>query len=1124
MSRITTVKSSLTGIHRFCIFSYFLCLTGPGQIILTEPRTGVIVEAVTKLSMAEKAGLQPGDMLTHWTVDRSRGAIDTPFDLDEVEIELAPRGPVVLHGRRGKNIRKWTIGSGPWGLKTRPTLQNPLMAIYTHGRDLLTAGQTLDAAQRWQTAKTSVRAGKRDTAVVTWFALISAQALEAKRLWAEADTAFENAVKLADAVGPTEAARTLRLWGDSFATRNDWKRAEDCYQMALAKTPSKTGESFRVADNLNNLGTVAVRSGRIEQGKMYYEQALAICKPLAPQGQCVAKVLRNLGTAAAMQSDLRTATQRWTESLLISRAFDPASVDVAATLNNLSRAAVEFGDLAGAERNLKAALQVFRQADPSGRDVGNALNNLGIVATARGDLTAAETYHLQALKVREYIGHDTVDVAASLNNLGSVAVARRDLDGAYHYFDLALQLRKRLTTPNSIEVAESLSNLGDVVLYRGEFAKAKQLFVDAWNLFREHAPGSTGEAELLNNLGIVSLKEGDLAAAADYHKNALNICETVAPGSLCHASSLMFVGIVAEQKHEFNRAEEYYKRSLEIRRQIAPGTTAEAESWYYLGRLYRQKGDNANAIAHFGSALNVLEGQFYRVGGPEEVRSGFGAWFRNYYTDYMQALLESERKDLAFNVLERSRARSFLIVLAERDLSFESDLSPELIKRRQLNAQAYDRVQAQIAKLNATTDLDLIRELQMRLRELQAERGRIAESVRQSAPNLWSLQYRQPLELSAVRANLDPGTLLLSYSVGTKETTLYAVRPSGSEPGLSVFKLKIGEEELREEVKRFRNLIQRHDKDDIATINRQAEELYRQLMYQADALLSSSARVVIIPDGPLHVLPFSALRHDNHEFVAQWKPIHVVVSATVYAQLRETRSTQKRAQFDIVAFGHPVYSSKDVPTATGNALIRSAIEKGFVLGPLEASRKEVDRITALFPGRSRALVDGEATERKAKDVGTSARMIHFAAHGMLDDQFPLNSAIILSIPKEETAGDNGLLQAWEILDQVRLNADLVTLSACQTGLGQEVGGEGLIGLVRAFLFAGARSVLASLWSIDDPSTADLMETFYSNLKSGKAKDEALRTAQIEFINSSKFPQRFSHPYYWAAFSLIGDWQ
>ncbi len=160
-----------------------------------------------------------------------------------------------------------------------------------------------------------------------------------------------------------------------------------------------------------------------------------------------------------------------------------------------------------------------------------------------------------------------------------------------------------------------------------------------------------------------------------------------------------------------------------------------------------------------------------------------------------------------------------------------------------------------------------------------------------------------------------------------------------------------------------------------------------------------------------------------------------------------------------------------------------------------------------------------ATEENARNTDKETSIIHFACHGILDERFPLNSGLALTIPeKTEEGKENGLLQAWEIFESVRINADLVTLSACETGLGKEMGGEGLIGLTRAFQYAGAKTVLPTLWSVPDESTAILMENFYTYLKQGKSKAEALKTAQSEMLKSDKY----SHPFYWAGFVLNGD--
>jgi CHAT domain-containing protein len=195
--------------------------------------------------------------------------------------------------------------------------------------------------------------------------------------------------------------------------------------------------------------------------------------------------------------------------------------------------------------------------------------------------------------------------------------------------------------------------------------------------------------------------------------------------------------------------------------------------------------------------------------------------------------------------------------------------------------------------------------------------------------------------------------------------------------------------------------------------------------------------------------------------------------------------------------------------------------EGTRLAPLPATRSEVAAIAALYGPQMATFLGAEATEERAKELAPRARVLHFATHGLLDERFPLDSALALAAPP--AAGgqrENGLLQAWEILAGPPLAADLVTLSACETALGREAGGEGLLGLTRAFQYAGARTVVASLWGVADDSTSALMAAFYRHLRSGSPKDEALRRAQLELLGDPAT----AHPYHWAAFEVVGAWR
>ncbi|HEV8253255.1 MAG TPA: CHAT domain-containing tetratricopeptide repeat protein [Vicinamibacteria bacterium] len=759
---------------------------------------------------------------------------------------------------------------------------------------------------------------------------------------------------------------------------------------------------------------------------------------------------------------------------------------------------------------------------PDSVDVAMTLSNLGVVARGRGDFARAEDFHRRSLAIREKLAPGSLDVAASLKNLGVVARRRGETATAEDYYRRALAIEEALA-PGSPSLARSLGNLANVLNDRGDPAAAE-------------AVARRGLTSLLGTLGDIARRRGD-AATADYYRRALAATEKLAPASLRVALELHNLGAIARERGDLGSAEKSHRRALEIREKLAPGTTEQAESLHELGLVYQRQGRREAAVESFLRALDALESQNARLGGTEDVRSSFAAGYGGYYHDAIETLVDLGRAAEALHVLERSRARSPLALLAERDLAFSADLSPELRRERNGADAEYDRVQARIARLDPIKDEAAIEKAFGQLRELRATQEGIVSRIRKASPHFASLHYPDPLDLAGVRAALDPGTLLLSYSVGSEGTVLFAVQPAEVPgPGLFVSRLAVGEKALREKVAALRQAAQRPVPRRKAGLAAQATELYELLVRPVEPYVLASDRVALSLSGPLHSLPFAALVRKAPgggagRYLAESKPLHVVASATVYAELKKARRASTRSDGRLAAFGDPRYPplSKDEAGRIENPDVR-AVSQTFGLTPLPFTREEVDRIARLFPDRTESYIGERATEERAKALGADVRYVHFACHGFLDERFPLNSSLALTIPaRPAERQDNGLLQAWEIFDKVRIDADLVTLSACSTALGRELGGEGLVGLTRAFHCAGARSVLATLWGVSDVSTPLLMQRFYAHLKAGMTRDRALQAAQVDFIGrraaaSGAVVSDLSHPFRWAAFQLSGDWR
>ncbi len=597
---------------------------------------------------------------------------------------------------------------------------------------------------------------------------------------------------------------------------------------------------------------------------------------------------------------------------------------------------------------------------------------------------------------------------------------------------------------------------------------------------------------------------GDLPKALALLREAAAALGPLDPDGMQAATLYDDLGQVLAELGETAEAEAQLRRALALRRTHSPASSKTAESSHNLGMLLWKTRRLSEAEAELRRAIEDLEAQQTRLGGTEEARSLFAAEFADYYRDYLRLLMELGREEDAFLILERYRAGSFLRTLAQRDLGAPGEVPANLERERRSTNAEYDRTQRELGELKPATQSKEIDEVLGRLSDLRRKQTEIAGAIGKASPRYGALRYPQAGDVAAAKAALDPGTLLLSYSVGRDRTYLFALESTGPRgaPGLSVYALPVGEKALRESVDAFRRLILRGAPS--PDLSGRSRSLYDALLKPAEALIARNDRILILPDGPLHKLPWAALSRaparGNPQYLVEWKPLYAAVSATVYSELKRGRkSSQPDLPLAIAAFGDPRYpalreravvavrgepdedaeidTSMDELDQIADAQLRDAARGGLRFVPLPESRAEVNEIGSLYSPRASIYLGADATEERATAIGRDVPLIHYACHAYVNPRFPLDSALVFTIPDQPKEGqDNGLLQAWEIFEKVRIDADLVTLSACESGLGKEMGGEGLIGLTRAFQFAGARSVLASLWKVEDKSTAAADET------------------------------------------------
>ncbi len=933
--------------------------------------------------------------------------------------------------------------------------------------------------------------------------------------------------------------RVLQELGQFHAARGQLPEALPILEHSLAVAQALAPDSVPVGVSQRMLAALQSRKGELEAAEASADRAVAIHERSAPNSLTLADSLGSRGTIAAQRGQLATATALMERAATIQERLAPGSLTLARTLNNLGIQAWIRGDLATAEAYYTRSLALKEAASPDDPSLASSLNNLGVVASQRGDLIAAQAAFEQALSIWEARAPNSPEMGSSLANLATIAEQRGDLDRARYFAERGLRYYRE-RAPGSDEVAGALANIGTSEMVRGHFDGAAQAFEEALAIAREAVPDGPRVARILHNQGSLASRQGDLSAAETLYLRALELKQRHAPDSLDVAETVTGLGDVAVRRGDHKSAEALFRRALALVERWAPDGADAVELWAELGQIERTRG-HLDAAAHsYTTAIAALERQIGRLGGNQDLRSRFRAKYLGIYQSLIEVLVELGRPAEAFHTLERSRARGLLAMLAERDLVLARDLPAELEAERRETSVGRDRVLSQLLQASAAGDAAKAEALQARLRDIERRQGELRDHILQASPRVADLEYPRPLDLTEARTALDPGTVLLSYSVHRDRTVLFVLPASGE---LRVITIPEREEALRALIDQFRAALRfsRSDAHGLAAFIDAGAELDRLLLQPAEAEIASAERLLVVADGSLHLLPFAAIpttgAGDNSaapQLLITRKPIHFAPSATVYHQLRRTRRGE--ASSTLVAFGDPQYTKAEVmrpePAHRRDQTVRLVTDSWQRFEPLPGTRAEVLGIQHTWGEGASVYVGEEATEERAKELSPQPRVLHFAVHGYLDEDFPLSSGLALTLRRQPEPGqDNGLLQAWEIFEQIRLDADLVTLSACDTGRGREVRGEGLIGLTRAFQYAGARTVLASLWSVPDDTTTVLMQRFYHHLRSGQTKDEALRQAQLDLLLGRVVVTRpggsvvdASTPHAWAAFGLNGDWR
>jgi CHAT domain-containing protein/Tfp pilus assembly protein PilF len=862
-----------------------------------------------------------------------------------------------------------------------------------------------------------------------------------------------------------------------------------------------------------------------------YQQALPAFRAAADTER-QALTLYSIGLSYRGLNEPRTTLEYFNQTLPLVVAIGDRRLE-ATTETNIGGMLHILGDVGKALDHQHRALQIAREIGFRVTE-GSALSNIGKIFSDLADWQTALEFYAQALPIFQEIGLKQFE-AITLNNIGIAYDQSGEQQKALEYLEQSLPLLRSVGNKNS--EAYTLLNIGRVYRRLGELDKALSYYEQA--LAIQQQTGNRADAgETLDEFGVVYSTQGQYEKAFAQHRQSLDIQR--ATGNVRReAIVLTNLGDTYRLSGEPEKAVEHYNQALAIFRNI-DDLSSSAIALEGIARAEQKRGKLADARKYIEESLALRETVRSRSASLQ-LRASYRATIEKAYEFYIDVLMQQKLDAEALHASERGRARSLLEQLSEARIDIREGVDASLIEKerdltRVLNAKAQREVQLK-ARKGSTAE---ITRLQREISELEDQYQQVQGAIRKSSPQYSALTQPQPLDLKGIQRELDPNTVLLEYSLGEERSYVWVI----TQNSLKTYALP-KRKEIENVVRRVNGSLaartivtaespaQRRTRIASADAEYQkaASELSRMILAPAYADLGNK-RLVIVADGALEYVPFAALA------VAPNRPLivdHELVSlpsASAFALQRQILANRPLAPESVAVIADPVFSTNDDRLSSGARLNEPASTRIIEHGPggpgqlsiprLPFTRWEADQILAVSPaGSTLKAVDFNANRAIAGSGELSHyRYVHFATHGYIDTERAGLSAIVLSMFDKEGKPQDGFLRTHDIYN-LKLPAELVVLSACETGLGKEVTGEGVEGLTRAFMYAGARRVVVSLWNVNDKATASLMQRLYTEmLRSHKTPAAALRAAQIEMLRT----RQWQSPYFWAPFVMQGEWK
>lgn len=947
----------------------------------------------------------------------------------------------------------------------------------------------------------------------------------------------EAARLLLNAGEKVEAARVLNRTGRLHLILHAPQDALNSHLKALALLEQSPAPTVEI-DTLNALGAIYVHL----QIKDRADEVLQKTLTLSEQNGYVTGQAQALITLSEHQNhnNHARALQTAREALGLWQTLDDKR-GLARAYSQVGRCYLAQNILAEATQNYQAALAIWRDLNYP-PEQAEALIMLGFIEHRKADWQSAILFLTEA--------QGLIDEKSEPVQMGQIATTLAEAfnenglpENGLIQYRRALDFYRQTQDPHTITYATWGLGVTYFLLKN---------YTEATTHLRQALAGVDKEslqaAQCYEYLGRVYSVEGEHSRALQELQSALAIYTTaVNPREEARVRGLL--GQISEQQGRLEPARQYYRQALETFTRLSDRVN-QAAIYYALGRLELKRGNYSLAEDHLRQALEVTE-NIRRVSTSRDLTAAFSATIHDRYEKYVECLMRqheaqpSQGFDVrAFETSELARARSLAELLRATQTNLVSGLDPKLAeKEKTLRQSLWVKENNKIALLGRAYKTEELTALEAELTALEAEYRQVTETIGMhnpayeqiTQPARWSLQQIQKQVIT------DDETVLLEYLLGADKSYVWAVTRDGIRSYELPAQATIGEAAQ----KVYKSLATPPSLDTADERPLATQQLSRMILSPVAAELHKR-RLIVVADGVLNYIPFQTLPApssdgglliDNHEVVN-------VPSASILGELQQEAGRRRPATKVLAAFGDPVFASNYVQRRDKKGGEQLAVVQAMkagrlyyalrdielngdsfepsVIRPLFYAKRELAHLREVAAGgETFVAADFAATrEQLLRTDLTQYAILHFATHGLLDPKRPENSGLVLSTVNRDGEEQDGFVTLQNIYE-LRAPVNLVVLSACQTAIGKDVRGEGLLSVTRGFMYAGASSVVASLWKVDDQATAELMREFYTNmLQKGLAPAAALRAAQ----NSIRQKPQWHSPYYWAAFTLQGEYR